>query len=142
MNPADNQSEGTTMSDPTAELLELNQRLLDSISRADWRTYRELCHCDITCFEPEARGQLVAGMAFHKYYFDLGAASPPPQNTMASPRVWLLGEAGAVVAYVRLVQRLGTDGAPQTVAIEETRVWQRIDGGWRHVHLHRSPLAH
>ena len=123
------------------ELLALNQRLLDSIGRADWPAYRELCHPDITCFEPESRGQLVSGMAFHKFYFDLGAAKSPPQNTMASPRVWLLGDAAAVVAYVRLIQRLDADGTPQTVAVEETRVWQRIDGAWRHVHFHRSPLV-
>ena len=25
-------------------------------------------------------------------------------------------------------------------AFEETRVWQRRDGRWRHVHFHRSPV--
>ena len=50
------------------------------------------------------------------------------------------GEA-AVVACVRLVQKLGADGQPQTVASEETRIWQRQTGGWRHVHFHRSAIA-
>jgi hypothetical protein len=122
-----------------AELLALNQRLLDSIARADWAAYQELCHPDLTCFEPEARGQLVEGLAFHKFYFDLGSDGRPCQNTMASPRVRLLGNDAALITYVRLVQRLGPDDNPKTTSVEETRVWQRIDGHWRHVHIHRSP---
>ena len=42
--------------------------------------------------------------------------------------------------YTRLVQRIGTEGVPVTVAHAETRVWQRRDGRWKHVHFHRSPL--
>jgi hypothetical protein len=121
-----------------AELLELNQRLLESIAAGDWKVYQELCHPELTCFEPEARGQLVAGMAFHKFYFDLGTASTPRNTTMASPHVRMLGDDAAFVVYVRLVQRLGSDDKPVTVASEETRVWQRIDGQWKHVHFHRS----
>ncbi|HEX3999880.1 MAG TPA: nuclear transport factor 2 family protein [Pirellulales bacterium] len=122
----------------TDELLAINQRLLDAIARADWPAYQELCDPALTCFEPESRGQLVEGMAFHKFYFDLGADGRPVQNTMASPRVRLLGDDAALIAYVRLVQRLGADEAPKTVAVEETRLWQRTAGKWRHVHLHRS----
>jgi calcium/calmodulin-dependent protein kinase (CaM kinase) II len=121
-----------------AELLRLNQRLLDSIAAADWNTYQELCHPDLTCFEPEARGQLVEGLAFHKFYFDLGLPSSARNTTMASPRVIMLGDDAAVVVYVRLVQRIADDDKPATVCSEETRVWQRIDGRWRHVHFHRS----
>ena len=121
-----------------AELLALNQRLLDAIARADWAAYQELCHSDLTCFEPESRGQLVEGMAFHKFYFDLGADGRPVHNTMASPQVRMLGDDAALIAYVRLIQRLGPDDAPKTVAVEETRIWQRIDGRWQHVHFHRS----
>jgi calcium/calmodulin-dependent protein kinase (CaM kinase) II len=123
-----------------AELLRLNQRLLDSIAAADWNTYQELCHPGLTCFEPEARGQLVEGLAFHKFYFDLGPPSSQRNTTLASPRVIMLGDDAAVVAYVRLVQRVGDDDKPATVCSEETRVWQRIDGRWRHVHFHRSAM--
>jgi calcium/calmodulin-dependent protein kinase (CaM kinase) II len=121
------------------ELLALNARLLDAIAQSDWAAYQELCHPDLTCFEPEARGQLVEGLAFHKFYFDLGSDGRACQNTMASPRVRLLGNDAAIIAYVRLVQRLGSDDVPKTTSVEETRVWQRIDGRWRHVHIHRSP---
>jgi calcium/calmodulin-dependent protein kinase (CaM kinase) II len=33
---------------------------------------------------------------------------------------------------------LDPNGSPITKATEETRVWQLIDGKWKHVHFHRS----
>src|SRR4051812_27057323 len=111
-------------SDPKTELLALNQKLLESIAAADWNTYAELCDPSLTCFETEARGQLVEGMPFHKYYFELGPARSPHNTTMCSPHVRLMGDA-AVISYVRLNQRTSAEGAPSTGAVEETRVWQR-----------------
>jgi calcium/calmodulin-dependent protein kinase (CaM kinase) II len=124
------------MSD-SADLLRLNQRLLDSIVAADWSTYQELCDPTLSAFEPEARGHLVEGLPFHRFYFDLGGAQGPRTTTMASPHVRVMGDV-AVVSYVRLNQRLDAAGQPTVSAIEETRVWQRRDGRWRHVHFHRS----
>jgi ketosteroid isomerase-like protein len=119
------------------ELLALNQKLLNSIAGNDWATYQELCDPTLSAFEPEARGQLVEGLEFHRFYFELCRAKTHHNTTMVAPRVRQMGDV-AVVAYVRLNQRLMTDGAPQTAAFEETRVWQRHDGHWRHVHFHRS----
>lgn len=122
-----------------AELLRLNQQLLDCIAAGDWETYEHLCDASLTCLEPEARGQIVAGLPFHKFYFDLGGGGSPVTTTMASPHVRLMGDA-AVVCYVRLVQKLDPVSGPVVRATEETRVWQKIDGRWRHVHFHRSVL--
>ena len=123
-------------------LLALTRKLLESIVAGDWKTYTSLVAYDITCFEPEARGQLVEGLPFHEFYFKLGtSATKPvfvPTITLAAPNVRLLGEDAAVVAYMRMVQKLDDTGRPITVLCEETRVWQRIDGAWRHVHFHRS----
>ena len=124
----------------TTELLQLNQRLLDSITQGDWKTYEELCDPSITCIEPEAPGQVVEGLPFHKFYFDLGGVRGRHQTTVTAPHVRVTGDV-AVLAYVRLVQKVGTDGAAVTAASAETRVWQRRDGRWRHVHFHRSPLG-
>jgi hypothetical protein len=129
------------MSDLNQEIIALNQKLLESIVSADWKTYESLCDSSITCFEAEARGQLVAGMAFHKYYFDLGGPAAKKLVTMASPHVRMLGSDAAVVSYVRLTQSLDAAGAPQTSKFEETRVWQKIGGAWKHVHFHRSGNA-
>ncbi|MSQ95140.1 MAG: DUF4440 domain-containing protein [Gemmataceae bacterium] len=119
-----------------SELLALNQRLLDSIARADWKTYQEFCDPTMTCFEPEAIGQLVEGLEFHHFYFHLGGATAPFHTTMASPHVRVMGDV-AVVCYVRLNQSV-SGGMPSTSAVGETRVWQKQDGVWKHVHFHRS----
>ncbi|MFQ5734811.1 MAG: DUF4440 domain-containing protein [Planctomycetaceae bacterium] len=126
--------------EPTADLLELSRRLLDVIDAGDWDAYAELCDPTLTAYEPEAVGRLVAGMEFHRFYFD-GARRPArQQSTISSADVRLMGDV-AVVAYVRLVQRAEADGSPVTIAFEETRVWRRCDGEWRHVHFHRSPAG-
>ena len=124
--------------DTVQELLDLTQRLLDSIADGDWETYSELCDPGISAFEPEAKGHLVEGMDFHRFYFDLGGIAGPHNTTIASPHVILMGPDAGVICYVRLVQKLGADGNPVTARSEETRVWHRRDGVWRHVHFHRS----
>lgn len=122
----------------TQELLALNQKLLESIARADLQTYQDLCDPTLTCFEPEASGHLVAGLPFHEFYFKLGGAQGRHETTMSSPHVRIMGDV-AVLSYVRLNQRVNSDGAPVTQCVAETRVWQRQNGRWRHVHFHRSP---
>jgi len=123
--------------DATQELLQLNQRLLDAIAQGDWATYEKLCDPGLTAFEPEARGQLVEGLEFHRFYFRPGGARGPHATTMCQPRVRVMGDV-AVVSYVRLNQRVGPDGQPSVASFEETRVWQRQGGAWKHVHFHRS----
>ena len=118
------------------ELLRLNQALLDSIAQANWPRYQELCDPSLSCFEPEAGGHLVEGMPFHQFYFKLGAVQGEHNTTMSSPHVRIMGDV-AVVSYIRLNQRV-VEGAPVTRIVEETRVWQRQNGAWKHVHFHRS----
>ena len=124
-----------------AELISLTEKLLNAIDAADWATYTALCDPSITCFEPEACGQLIAGLPFHKFYFDLaqGAKPSPRQSTIASPHVRMLGDA-AVVSYVRVVQKLDGSGSPVSAAAHETRIWHKQPTGWKHVHFHRSPV--
>ena len=133
----------TASSAVEAELLEVSRQLLAAVAAGDWQAYRQLVAEDLTCFEPEARGQLVEGLPFHEFYFRLPTdpAKParPVQNTIASPVVRLLSDTVALVAYVRLTQTLDDAGRPVTKPCEETRLWQKMDGRWRHVHFHRSP---
>lgn len=127
------------MTDPERELVALTQRLLDSISAGDWATYAELCDASLTAFEPEAPGQLVQGLDFHRFYFDLGGIRGPHRTTICSPHVRLMGDV-AVVSYARLVQRLDS-GTATTAASNETRVWQRQGGRWKHMHFHRTKIS-
>ncbi len=118
-----------------ADLLDLTQRLLDAIAGGNWPVYESLTSRDMTCFEPEACGQLVHGQGFHRYYFaqrERGAI----QTTMVQPHIRWLGADAAVVSYVRLIQH---DGG--TTPFEETRVWQRVGSDWKNVHFHRSRPA-
>ncbi|MEZ6134325.1 MAG: DUF4440 domain-containing protein [Pirellulaceae bacterium] len=123
-----------------ATLINLTKCLLDSIVEGNWEAYAKLCDPTLTCFEPEALGNLVEGMDFHRYYFELERRGTPSKvnTTLARPHVRLMGDT-AIVSYVRLVQLTGTDGVPMTKAFEETRVWQQQNGTWLHVHFHRSP---
>ena len=124
--------------DPAGEeVLALTRQLLDCIARGDWSTYQQLCDPTLTAFEPEALGHLVEGLPFHQFYFRLGGVAGEHNTTLGSPHVRLMGDV-AVVSYVRLNQRVNAEGRSMTVAFEETRVWQRREGRWWHVHFHRS----
>ncbi|MCA9194447.1 MAG: nuclear transport factor 2 family protein [Planctomycetales bacterium] len=122
-----------------ATLINLTRCLLESIVQGNWEAYVDLCDPTITCFEPEAAGNLVEGMDFHRFYFELDQApGRKAQTTLCSPHVRLLGDT-AIVSYIRLTQVTDSTGV-HTKSAEETRVWHRGDGGWKHVHFHRSPL--
>ncbi len=127
------------MNDQETEILQLTRQLIDAIVNVDWDTYVALCADDLTSYEPEAHQHLVKGMRFHKHYFDMAEQSPYTgvTATISNPDVRVMGDA-AVIAYVRLTQRVGEDGRSTTSATLETRVWQKIDGQWKHVHFHRS----
>lgn len=135
--PANSSSSSATDA-ATRELLAVTQQLLNSIVAGDWQTYQTLCDPSLTCFEAEARGQLVEGMQFHSFYFNSSGSPARRQVTMTQPHVRMLGDDAAVVCYVRLTQSIDGSGAAQTSRYEETRVWQKKAGAWRHVHFHRS----
>ena len=123
-------------------LICLNQTLLESVVSGDWLTYASHCSVDLTCFEAETNGVLAEGLAFHRFYFDLPAAAPsgPPvyiQVSMARAHIRWISPDAAVLSYTRLTQKM-VDGAAVTASCCETRVWQRINGTWKHVHVHRS----
>ena len=101
-----------------AEVLELTRRLLQSIAEGDWQTYSSLCDPSLTAFEAESRGELVEGLEFHRFYFNLGGAGGPANTTICAPHVRVMGDA-AVVCYVRLTQRLDDSGKPVTGRAED-----------------------
>jgi calcium/calmodulin-dependent protein kinase (CaM kinase) II len=50
----------------------------------------------------------------------------------------MLGESSACVVYKRIVQQASKSGALSTSMSNETRIWKKIDGNWKCIHLHRS----
>jgi calcium/calmodulin-dependent protein kinase (CaM kinase) II len=120
-----------------SEILTLTQRLLDSIADGDWNTYSDLCDPTITCVEPEAPGQIVEGLPFHRFYFELGGVRGRHQTTIGSPRIRVVGDV-AFICYARMVQKVNPERGAMCVTTMETRVWQKQEGKWRQVHFHRS----
>lgn len=124
-----------------ADILRLTREMLDAIAAGDWDRYASLCEPDVTCFEPEARGELVEGLDFHRFYFHERRGAAAAQTTLIAPRVRVLSAHAALVTYVRLVQSRDAAGQTATARFEETRVWRRREGRWLLAHLHRSANA-
>lgn len=130
-------------SDQDRDILALNQTLLEAAARGDWATYANLCSPSLSCFEAETNGQLVEGLAFHRFYFPdetshaTAGSSADVTVTMARPHVRWLGSNAVVLSYTRLVQRM-SNGEAVTSSSHETRIWQREENSWRLVHVHRS----
>ncbi|XP_046455394.1 calcium/calmodulin-dependent protein kinase type II delta chain isoform X12 [Daphnia pulex] len=136
---------GTQPADPMRparkqEILKLTEQLLEAISAGDYETYAKICDPHVTSFEPEALGNLVEGLEFHKFFFDnlLGKNCKSINTLILNPHIHLMGEDAACIAYVRLTQFVDKQGQAHTQQNEETRVWYRRDGKWLNVHFHRS----
>ncbi|XP_043272653.1 calcium/calmodulin-dependent protein kinase type II alpha chain isoform X2 [Venturia canescens] len=127
------------------EIIKMTEQLIESINTGDYEGYTKICDPQLTAFEPEALGNLVEGMDFHKFYFDnvLGKSSSckAVNTTILNPHVHLLGEDAACIAYVRLTQYVDKQGVAHTQQSEESRVWHKRDSKWQNVHSHRSAVT-
>ncbi|XP_071646776.1 calcium/calmodulin-dependent protein kinase II isoform X21 [Temnothorax longispinosus] len=126
------------------EIIKMTEQLIESINTGDFEAYTKICDPHLTAFEPEALGNLVEGMDFHKFYFDnavLGKNCKAVNTTILNPHVHLLGEDAACIAYVRLTQYMDKQGVAHTQQSEESRVWHKRDNKWQNVHFHRSALT-
>ncbi|XP_060875646.1 calcium/calmodulin-dependent protein kinase type II alpha chain isoform X14 [Metopolophium dirhodum] len=121
------------------EIVKITEQLIESINNADFEGYTKICDPHMTAFEPEALGNLLEGMEFHKFYFDHVLGKNRGINTtVLNPTVHLLGDDAACIAYIILVQYIDKQGVPRSHQYEETRVWHRRDNKWQNVHSHRS----
>ncbi|XP_040034993.2 calcium/calmodulin-dependent protein kinase type II subunit gamma isoform X7 [Gasterosteus aculeatus] len=122
------------------EIIKMTEQLIEAINNRDFEAYTRICDPGLTSFEPEALGNLVEGMDFHKFYFDnlLSKNSKPVHTTILNPHVHLIGEEAACIAYIRLTQYMDAQGRPRSCQSEETRVWHRRDAKWLNVHFHCS----
>ncbi|XP_075889668.1 calcium/calmodulin-dependent protein kinase type II subunit gamma-like isoform X19 [Nelusetta ayraudi] len=122
------------------EIIKITEQLIEAINNGDFEAYTRICDPGLTSFEPEALGNLVEGMDFHKFYFEnlLSKNSKPVHTTLLNPHVHLIGEDAACIAYIRLTQFVDATGRPRSSQSEETRVWHRRDSKWLNVHFHCS----
>ncbi|XP_035385487.1 calcium/calmodulin-dependent protein kinase (CaM kinase) II beta 1 isoform X23 [Electrophorus electricus] len=122
------------------EIIKITEQLIEAINNGDFEAYAKICDPGLTSFEPEALGNLVEGMDFHRFYFEnlLSKNSKPIHTTILNPHVHLIGEDAACIAYIRLTQYVDGQGRPRSSQSEETRVWHRRDSKWQNVHFHCS----
>ncbi|XP_060713098.1 calcium/calmodulin-dependent protein kinase (CaM kinase) II gamma 1 isoform X10 [Tachysurus vachellii] len=148
-NPADgtkgstescNTNEEEDMKARKQEIIKITEQLIEAVNNGDFEAYTRICDPGLTSFEPEALGNLVEGMDFHKFYFEnlLSKNNKPVHTTILNPHVHLIGEDAACIAYIRLTQYIDSQGHPRTCQSEETRVWHRRDAKWLNVHFHCS----
>ncbi|XP_048114797.1 calcium/calmodulin-dependent protein kinase type II subunit beta isoform X32 [Alosa alosa] len=153
-NPVDGIKESSDSSNTTIEdedvkvrkqeIIKITEQLIEAVNNGDFEAYAKICDPGLTSFEPEALGNLVEGMDFHRFYFEnrerslLAKNSKPIHTTILNPHVHLIGEDAACIAYIRLTQFVDGQGRPRSSQSEETRVWHRRDSKWQNVHFHCS----
>ncbi|XP_032370868.1 calcium/calmodulin-dependent protein kinase (CaM kinase) II beta 1 isoform X30 [Etheostoma spectabile] len=149
-NPVDRTKESSDSSNTTVEdedvkvrkqeIIKITEQLIEAINNGDFEAYAKICDPGLTSFEPEALGNLVEGMDFHRFYFEnlLAKNSKPIHTTILNPHVHLIGEDAACIAYIRLTQYVDNQGRPRSSQSEETRVWHRRDSKWQNIHFHCS----
>ncbi|MGH0117133.1 UNVERIFIED_CONTAM: hypothetical protein FKN15_029546 [Acipenser sinensis] len=52
------------------EIIKVTEQLIEAISNGDFECYTKMCDPSVTAFEPEALGNLVEGLDFHRFYFE------------------------------------------------------------------------
>ncbi|XP_064867806.1 calcium/calmodulin-dependent protein kinase (CaM kinase) II beta 1 isoform X5 [Oncorhynchus nerka] len=130
----------TPMQPRKQEIIKITEQLIEAVNNGDFEAYAKICDPGLTSFEPEALGNLVEGMDFHRFYFEnlLSKNSKPIHTTILNPHVHLIGEDAACIAYIRLTQFVDGQGHPRSSQSEETRVWHRRESKWQNVHFHCS----
>ncbi|XP_043967523.1 calcium/calmodulin-dependent protein kinase (CaM kinase) II beta 1 isoform X13 [Gambusia affinis] len=149
-NPVDGTKESSDSSNTTVEdedvkarkqeIIKITEQLIEAINNGDFDAYAKICDPGLTSFEPEALGNLVEGMDFHRFYFEnlLAKNNKPIHTTILNPHVHLIGEDAACIAYIRLTQFVDNQGRPRSSQSEETRVWHRRESKWQNIHFHCS----
>ncbi|XP_062381853.1 calcium/calmodulin-dependent protein kinase (CaM kinase) II gamma 1 isoform X15 [Sardina pilchardus] len=135
-----NTNEEEDMKARKQEIIKITEQLIEAMNNGDFEAYTRICDPGLTSFEPEALGNLVEGMDFHKFYFEnlLSKNNKPVHTTILNPHVHLIGEDAACIAYIRLTQYMDGQGRPRSCQSEETRVWHRRESKWLNVHFHCS----
>ncbi|KAK3521864.1 hypothetical protein QTP70_018603, partial [Hemibagrus guttatus] len=84
-NPVDGIKESSDSSNTTIEdedvkarkqeIIKITEQLIEAVNNGDFEAYAKICDPGLTSFEPEALGNLVEGMDFHRFYFENSSKS-------------------------------------------------------------------
>ncbi|CAF4897805.1 calcium/calmodulin-dependent protein kinase type II alpha chain [Pieris napi] len=121
-----------------AEVIKATEILLDAINNGDYETYSKLCDPHVTSFDPDSLGNLIEGVEYYKFFIDNTPNNIKTNTTILNPRVQLLGEDVAIIAYVCITQSVDSEGRRATHQHQETRIWHKRYNKWTAVHFHRT----
>lgn len=126
------------MGETEAEILTLTEQMLQAMYTADPEVHRKHCAEDMSSFEWYIAPYRIDGAEFHLRLIEDGGNGTPGRLEMLTPRVQVYGDT-AIICYTLLKTTLIQDLAPEFSTINETRVFVKIEGTWKMVHLHKSP---
>jgi calcium/calmodulin-dependent protein kinase (CaM kinase) II len=119
------------------ELIDLTVEILRCMYEKDSARYAQLVADDVSSVEPYIAPYRVDGIGFHLSLIAAGGNALPVRLDLLTPRVQIYDSCG-IVSYT-LLKTFATAGHSEFSTINETRVFARIGGAWKMVHLHKSP---
>lgn len=128
------------MSEAETEVLAITEKMLRAMYTADPDVHRRHCAEDMSSFEWYIAPYRIDGLDFHLRLIESGGNGEPSQLDMLTPRVQVYGDT-AIVNYTLLKTVLPASAPPQFSTINETRVFVKLEGVWKMVHLHKSPTG-
>jgi len=129
------------MADAEKEVLAITRQMLDAMYTADPEVHRRHSAEDMSSYEWYIAPNRIDGLEFHLKLIEGGGNGTPSRLDLLTPRVQVYGDT-ALVNYTLLKTDFAAPGAlapPQFSTINETRVFVKLEGTWKMVHLHKSP---
>lgn len=123
------------------EVLAITRQMLDAMYTANPEVHRKHCAEDMSSYEWYIASHRIDGAEFHLKLIAQGGNGTLSQLDLLTPRVQVYGDT-AIVNYTLLKTEFlpaGAVGAPDFSTINETRVFVKLEGIWKMVHLHKSP---
>jgi hypothetical protein len=120
------------------EVLKITRQMLDAMYTANSDIHRKHSAEDMSSYEWYIAPQRIDGPAFHVALIEGGGNGGASRLDMLTPRVQVYGDT-AIVNYTLLKTTLLETMPPQFSTMNETRVFVKLEGVWKMVHLHKSP---
>ena len=120
------------------EVLDITRQMLDAMYSADPEIHRRHSAEDMSSYEWYIAPQRIDGLEFHLALIAGGGNGTSSRLDMLTPRVQVYSDT-AIVNYTLLKTTLSAETPPQFSTMNETRVFVKLDGVWKMVHLHKSP---
>ncbi|KAF4112808.1 hypothetical protein G5714_005353 [Onychostoma macrolepis] len=99
------------------EIIKITEQLIEAINNGDFEAYAKICDPGLTCFEPEALGNLVEGMDFHRFYFENLLSKNRPAKQQPIRRDKSVASSGLQMAECPF-PLFGSSSRPSTVKVE------------------------